>query len=137
LLTASGIRGIPLERLEQLIRSSGYFRQKARRLKGFVEFLDLKYAGSVTRMFAQPTDLLREELLSLEGVGPETADSILLYAGQRPSFVIDAYTWRIAVRHGMINEEAGYEGVRAVFERSLTLIELTRSWAARRTNQRV
>ena len=91
-LNVAGIRNIPLCDLEQLVRSSGYFRQKASRLKGFISFLDEKYAGSLTKMFAQPTALLREQLLSLNGVGPETADSILLYAGQHPVFVVDAYT---------------------------------------------
>jgi endonuclease-3 related protein len=79
-LCVKGIRDVPLSKLEVLIRSSGYFRQKARRLKMFVEFLDRQYRGSLHRMFAQPTKVLREQLLALEGVGPETADSILLYA---------------------------------------------------------
>lgn len=91
-LTVDGVRTIPLAELERLIRSSGYFRQKARKLKRFVKFLDRCYGGSLTRMFAQPTARLREQLLSLNGVGPETADSILLYAGQHPVFVVDAYT---------------------------------------------
>src|SRR5215471_19844545 len=73
-LHVKGIREIPLPKLEQLIRSSGYFRQKARKLKNFIEFLDSKYSGSLDRMFAQPTGKLRSELLALNGVGPETAD---------------------------------------------------------------
>src|SRR5690242_11092983 len=91
-LSVQGIREVPLSDLEQLIRSSGYFRQKALRLKQFVEFLDSKYGGSLDRMFAQETEKLRAELLVLNGVGPETADSILLYAGGHPVFVVDAYT---------------------------------------------
>lgn len=118
-LSADGIRNISLSRLERLIRSSGYFRQKARRLKTFVKFLDQKYAGSLNKMFAQPTAELREQLLSLNGVGPETADSILLYAGQHPVFVVDAYTRRLAVRHGILSEKASYEEVRSLFERAL------------------
>ncbi len=98
-LSVRGIRRTPLSKLEQLIRSAGYFRQKAQRLKIFVRFLDHRYAGSLSRMFAEPTTELREELLGLNGVGPETADSILLYAGNHPVFVVDAYTRRILERH--------------------------------------
>lgn len=118
-LSAEGIRTISLRRLERLIRSSGYFRQKARKLKTFVKFLDQKYAGSLTKMFAQPTAEIREQLLRLNGVGPETADSILLYAGQHPVFVVDAYTRRLAVRHAILGERATYEDVRRLFERAL------------------
>lgn len=118
-LTVDGVRTIPLAELERLIRSSGYFRQKARKLKRFVKFLDRCYGGSLTRMFAQPTARLREQLLSLNGVGPETADSILLYAGQHPVFVVDAYTRRLASRHGILNETSAYEEFRQVFEQAL------------------
>ena len=118
-LSVNGIRRTSLRKLERLIRSSGYFRQKAQRLKTFVEFLDKRYAGSLTRMFAQPTATLREELLSLNGVGPETADSILLYAGNRPSFVVDAYTRRILERHSLIASTATYEDIRQLFHRAL------------------
>lgn len=95
-LSVAGIRRLSLPKLESLIRSSGYFRQKAQRLKTFVTFLDQNYGGSLKKIFLQPTSKLREELLSLNGVGPETADSILLYAGQHPIFVVDAYTRRLA-----------------------------------------
>jgi endonuclease-3 related protein len=108
-LNVEGIRKISVGRLERLIQSSGYFRQKAQRLKTFVRFLDRKYEGSLTKMFARPTRELREELLSLNGVGPETADSILLYAGQHAVFVVDTYTRRLAIRHGILSEKAGYE----------------------------
>ena len=118
-LSVSGIRRTPPRKLEKLIRSSGYFRQKAQRLKTFVEFLDQRYGGSTARMFAQPTAKLREELLALKGVGPETADSILLYAGNHPSFVVDAYTRRILERHGLVDAAASYDEIRALFERSL------------------
>jgi endonuclease-3 related protein len=122
ILNLAGIRNVPIRRLESLIRSSGYFRQKARRLKTFVKFLDERYHGSLTQMFAEPTHKLREELLSLNGVGPETADSILLYAGQHPVFVVDAYTKRIAIRHGILPEKAGYDETRSLFERGLEQI---------------
>jgi endonuclease-3 related protein len=119
-LSVEGIRTISLPQLERLIRSSGYFRQKARKLKIFVKFLDQKYGGSLNKMFAQPTANLREQLLSLNGVGPETADSILLYAGQHPVFVVDAYTRRMASRHGILHEKNSYEEIRQLFERALS-----------------
>ena len=120
LLSVEGIRQISLARLERLIRPSGYFRQKARRLKTFVAYLDEKYGGSLDELFAQPTGKLREELLSLNGVGPETADSILLYAGNHPVFVVDAYTRRIFERHKILAENADYEDVREFFQRALS-----------------
>jgi len=118
-LNLKGVRSLSPSQLESLIRSSGYFRQKARRLKTFVAFLDTYYGGSLNRMFAQPTEKLREELLGLNGVGPETADSILLYAGQHPVFVVDAYTRRILDRHGILPGTAPYEEVRQLFQRAL------------------
>lgn len=119
ILSLNGIRRAPLRQLEKAIRSAGYFRQKAQHLKTFVRYLDRRHGGSLTRMFAQPTTELREELLALNGVGPETADSILLYAGNQPVFVVDAYTRRILERHGLISPRAGYEEIRKLFERSL------------------
>ncbi|MGD0211837.1 MAG: hypothetical protein ABSB87_01310 [Terriglobales bacterium] len=134
LLTISGFRRTPLGELEQWIRPSGYFRQKAARLKTFVRFLDERYGGSLARMFAQPTADLRDELLSLHGVGPETADSILLYAGNHPVFVVDAYTRRILERHGIFSgtasssahsspanrSSAKYEEIRLLVESALS-----------------
>ena len=97
------MRKAPIAELEALVRPSGYFRQKARNLKTFIAFLDQQYSGSLARMFSQPTEKLRAELLALNGVGPETADSILLYAGNHPVFVVDAYTRRVLERrHGII-----------------------------------
>jgi endonuclease III related protein len=123
-LSIAGIRKTPIRKLERLIRSSGYFRQKARRLKLFVKFLDHGYDGSLKKMFAQPTAKLREELLVLEGVGPETADSILLYAGQHPIFVVDAYTRRISERHGLLPAHSNYEELRSLFEGGLSSQEI-------------
>ena len=119
-VSVRAIRPMPAAVLERLIRPAGYFRQKAARLKTFVAFLDRRYGGSLARMFAQPTEKLREELLKLNGVGPETADSILLYAGQHQVFVVDAYARRILDRHGILRENAGYEGIRSLFERALS-----------------
>jgi endonuclease III related protein len=124
-LSVRGIRNIAFSKLEQLIRPSGYFRQKAQRLKNFIKFLDHRYAGSLTRMFDSPTAQLRKELLGLNGVGPETADSILLYAGNHPVFVVDAYTRRILARHAILPETASYEEIRALFERGLTPVAET------------
>lgn len=118
-LTMEGIRRIRLVRLEPLIRPSGYFRQKAKRLKTFISFVDKQYEGSLDRMFSQPTDSLREQLLNLNGVGPETADSILLYAGNHPVFVVDAYTRRVLDRHGILPQKADYEEIRQLFQKSL------------------
>ncbi|HLH05825.1 MAG TPA: hypothetical protein VKW78_01165 [Terriglobales bacterium] len=118
-LSVEGIRKIPLTRLEKLVRSAGYFRQKATRLKQFVAFLDERYQGSLQKMFAQPTAELREELLALNGIGPETADSILLYAGQHPVFVVDSYTRRIFERHGLVKPSAKYEELRELVETGL------------------
>jgi len=120
LLSVKGLRETPSRRLQQLVRPSGYFRQKAKNLKTFIRFLDRKYRGSLDRLFAQPTARLRTELLELNGVGPETADSILLYAGNLPVFVVDAYTRRLFERHGLISAKAGYEDIRSLVENTLT-----------------
>jgi endonuclease-3 related protein len=118
-LNLEGIRTADLSELESLVRPAGYFRQKAQRLKTFVSFLDQRYQGSLDRMFAQPTDRLRAELLALNGVGPETADSILLYAGNHPLFVVDAYTRRILERHAILPQKSDYEEIRSLFEGAL------------------
>ncbi len=117
LLSPAAIERVPSTRLEELIRSSGYFRQKARKLKAFCQFLDREYGRSLRRMFETPTIVLRDKLLGIFGVGPETADSILLYAGEHPVMVADGYTKRLLARHGWIGEKAGYEDVRWIFER--------------------
>jgi endonuclease-3 related protein len=122
-LTISAMRETPIDELEILVRPSGYFRQKARNLKTFIAFLDQQYSGSLNRMFAQPTGKLRSELLELNGVGPETADSILLYAGNHPVFVVDAYTRRVLLRHGVIGEKTGYEEIRSLIEHAISSSE--------------
>jgi endonuclease-3 related protein len=119
-LSLYALRSIALLDLELLIRPAGYFRQKSARLKLFVQFLDDRYDGSLDRMFAAPTEQLRAELLALNGVGPETADSILLYAGNHVVFVVDAYTRRIVERHGILPADSHYEDVREFFEKALT-----------------
>ncbi|HLW51737.1 MAG TPA: endonuclease III domain-containing protein [Candidatus Angelobacter sp.] len=115
-LSAKALREIPLARLQRMIRPSGYFRQKAKKLKTFIRYLDRTYSGSLKKMFRQPTEKLRAELLALNGVGPETADSILLYGGNHPLFVVDAYTRRILERHGITTAKTTYEEIRALME---------------------
>ena len=124
LLTVEGIREVKVTRLQRLIRPSGYFRQKAKRLKTFVAFLDDRHEGSLPEMFSQPTEKLREELLLLDGIGPETADSILLYAGNHPVFVVDAYTRRILDRHGIAPAKTDYEQIRQLFQVSLESVAI-------------
>jgi endonuclease-3 related protein len=101
-LSVGGLHWLPEAELAELIRSSGYFNTKARKLKAFVGHLYERYHGDLAALLARrPTEALREELLSIHGIGEETADDILLYAAGRPSFVVDAYTRRIVDRLGL------------------------------------
>src|SRR2546428_668292 len=102
LLNLRAMREVSLTKLESQIRSAGYFRQKAQRLKTFVAFLDDHYGGSLTPLFAQPTAKLRQAAVALNRVGPETADSILLYPRHHPALVVDAYTRPLSARHGLL-----------------------------------
>ena len=119
LLRLRAIEEVSFARLARLIRSSGYFRQKAKKLKCFAAFLRTEYDGSLKRMFETPTIELREKLLSVYGIGPETADSILLYAGKHPVFVVDAYTRRMLERHRLTTPAQSYEQIRNLFEGNL------------------
>jgi endonuclease III related protein len=119
LLNPRALERVPFARLASLIRSSGYFRQKAKKLKAFVRFLRTEYSGSLARMFRTPTLELREKLLAVHGIGPETADSILLYAGKKDVFVVDAYTRRIFSRHGWVPDDVSYEKLRSKIEAAL------------------
>jgi endonuclease III related protein len=119
LLSASAMGRVSVSQLASLVRPSGYFRQKAKKLKAFVRFLQTNYGGSLKRMFQTPTAELREQLLEVHGIGPETADSILLYAGNHPVFVVDAYTHRIFGRHELVDGKPDYERVRAFIEASI------------------
>jgi endonuclease-3 related protein len=119
LLSPATIEQVPIARLSRLIRSSGYFRQKARKLKAFAHFLQQQYQGSLEKLFATPTSVLREQLLAVHGIGPETADSILLYAGGHPIFVVDAYTRRILERHQLASAKQPYEEIQLLFHRNL------------------
>jgi len=118
-LNVEGIREVTISELERLVRPSGYYRQKAQRLKDFVAFLDAQYGGSLETMFGVPTPQLREALLAQKGIGPETADSVLLYAGHHPIFVVDAYTRRVLERHDAIGSKAKYDEIRFLVEEAL------------------
>ncbi|MEK7296808.1 MAG: endonuclease III domain-containing protein [Planctomycetota bacterium] len=107
------------EELAQLIRPSGFFNVKAKRVKTFINWLFSRYEGDLAYLFDRGLPALREELLSIKGIGPETADSILLYAGNLPTFVVDAYTYRIFSRHGLIPEESSYDEMKDFFEDNL------------------
>lgn len=119
LLEPRAILDCPLERLEGALTPSGYFRVKAKRLRSFCGYLVSRYGGSMRRMKAQPLDALRRELLEVHGIGPETADDILLYACSKPVFVVDAYTRRILSRHGVVNRHMPYEELRRFFEQNV------------------
>ena len=119
-LSVEGIRELSLGELERLVRSSGYFRQKAQRLKSFIAFLEEKHGGSLDALLGIPTQQLRAELLAQKGIGPETADSILLYAGHHAIFVVDAYTRRVLERHDAVAAEAKYDEIRILVEQALT-----------------
>jgi endonuclease III related protein len=118
-LTVSGLRAVPLDKLEALIRPTGYFRQKSSRLHLFLDFLEQQSAGSVEDLAQLSLEELRTGLLSVRGIGPETADSILLYALNKPTFVVDTYTVRMFSRHGVLPEETNYHEVRELFMDSL------------------
>jgi endonuclease III related protein len=116
LMSPKAIASVRKDRLARMIRPSLYYNVKARKLKEFVRFLNCEFAGKVDNMAAVPTDELRGRLLSVWGLGPETVDSILLYAQNRPSFVVDAYTRRICFRLGLTGKEDTYEQLKAHFE---------------------
>jgi len=119
LLELHALSRVAQEELAELIRPAGYYRVKAKRLHAVFSFLVDRFDGSLEAMFATPMDVLRQELLAIHGVGPETADSILLYAGHLPSFVVDAYTHRVLARHGWIDFDADYHQIQDHFENSL------------------
>ncbi len=107
-LTPEALLRLPEETLSEAIRPSGYYRQKAKRLRNLLTMLSDRFDCSLDALFEFPTEALREELLALSGIGPETADSILLYAAERAVFVIDSYTIRIFSRHELLPEETSY-----------------------------
>jgi len=110
---------MPQRRLALLIKPAGYYNIKAKRLKNFLEFFLKHYQGQASRMSKENTSLLRRQLLSVNGIGEETADSILLYALNKPAFVVDAYTKRVFQRHKMIKSGDDYQKIRDLFIRNL------------------
>jgi len=121
LLSPRALKAASQKTIARLIKPAGYYNVKSKRLKNFVNFLFLKYRGSLSKLSSLKTWELRKELLSVNGIGPETCDSVLLYALEKPAFVIDAYTKRIFSRHGFFEEDAGYEEVRNFFMEQLPL----------------
>ena len=119
ILSPEGLRNVNHNHLAILIRPSGYFNIKAGRLKHFIDYLFKRHGGSLKKMFSLERKQLRHELLEVKGIGPETADSILLYAGGYPIFVIDAYTVRIFQRLGILPEEVTYHETQELFMDSL------------------
>ncbi len=118
-LNAKALHKMPVKKLAQLIRPAGYFNVKAKRLKSFIDFLISNYQGSMQRLKRDDIDSLRHKLLDVNGVGPETADSILLYALDKPIFVIDAYTKRALSRHKILKYDEPYEKFQQLFHSSL------------------
>ncbi len=110
---------IKISELSSLIKSCGYHNIKAKRLKSFIDYLFENYKGSLSKIFSNSTANIRKQLLAINGIGPETADSILLYAANRPVFVVDAYTKRILERQGLIKPNASYEQIQQLFENNL------------------
>ena len=115
LLSHAKLRRVPPSRLGVLVRSSGTFRVKARRLRAFLDFLHLEYGGRIARMRVEDPWVLRRKLLAVHGIGPETADSIALYAAGQPLFVVDAYTRRVFTRLGVLDGGESYDEVQRVF----------------------
>jgi endonuclease-3 related protein len=116
LLEPHALAAVAAEELEELIRPAGYFRVKARRLRNLIAFLVDGYDGSLPAMFQTDPAALREALLGVNGIGPETADSILLYAGNLPRFVVDVYTHRVLARHGWVAFDTDYHQLQQFFE---------------------
>jgi endonuclease-3 related protein len=118
-LTAGRLHKLQTKKLASLIRSSGYFNVKAKRLKCYLSYLFNHYNGSLALMRKGDTQPLKKELLSVNGIGPETADSILLYALEKPVFVIDAYTRRVLKRHSLASDDMTYHELQGLFHEAL------------------
>lgn len=118
-LTIQAIVSMDDKKLRQLIQSSGFFNQKTQRLKEFSSYLHKNYHDNLTIFFSRNTLEIRKELLSLKGIGPETANSMLLYAGNHPVFVIDAYTKRISTRLPLPIKTQTYDDIQHFFEQTL------------------
>ena len=119
ILTPEGLHSVGIDTLAALIRSSGYYHVKARRLKAFIHYLHTEHNDTVENLFHGDIRQTREKLLQINGIGEETADSILLYAGGKPVFVVDSYTRRILERHDLVKEKAGYGEIQSLFMTNL------------------
>ncbi len=115
LISLKALSSITISELAQEIHSAGYYNIKAKRLKNLIDFINQRYNGNMNELLEDETPALRQSLLSVNGIGPETADSILLYAANRPVFVIDAYTYRILNRHGMSEDQVTYQELQELF----------------------
>lgn len=113
------LHALPVDQLARLIRPAGYYNAKARKIKAFVAHLHERYRYDLDVLLSQEVEALRHELLSIYGIGPETADSIILYAAGKPVFVVDAYTRRLLSRLGLVSKTIGYDELQAIFEDNL------------------
>jgi endonuclease-3 related protein len=120
LVNPGRMHGLSIRELAGYIRPAGYFNIKAKRIKAFLNHLFDNYGGSLDGFLRRRTQSLRHELLTINGIGPETADSILLYAADRPVFVVDAYTKRVLVRHGLAGKNSRYDDMQRLFMENLT-----------------
>jgi endonuclease III related protein len=120
LMEPKALYNVPVEELEGLLRPAGYFRIKAKRLRSLLQLIINRYDGSLEVMFRTGLYSLREELLAVNGIGPETADSILLYAAGLPIFVVDAYTYRVFTRHGWIGFDSDYHQTQDYIQSNLS-----------------
>ena len=119
LLDPHALYNAPRERVAEIIRPAGYFNLKAARLHNLMTLLVEEYGGDLAALFDCDADALRERLLSVNGIGRETADSIVLYAADKVTFVVDAYTFRMCIRHGLVFEDASYDELKSLFEDAL------------------
>lgn len=118
-LNAKTMHNMADKKLALLIKPAGYYNIKTKRLKNFLDFFTNHYKGSIEKMKTEDKEALREKLLNINGIGPETADSILLYALEKPIFVIDAYTKRVLKRHNVVSEKADYYELQEIFHKNL------------------
>jgi len=131
LISPQKMARVPEKKLRILIRSSGFYNEKAKKLKALTVFLFDSCKGRLKKLASRDTAVLRSELLSIKGVGPETADSILLYALEKSIFVVDAYTKRIFARHKLVESDAAYDEVQRFFMTNLPLsVELYNEYHA-------
>ena len=118
-LSFRALRSIAIDELAELIRPSGTYVVKSGRLRAFVDVVWTQYRGSLKAMLDGDLESARRRLLAISGIGPETADAMLLYAGGRPTFVVDAYTMRVLRRHHVVDRQTDYETVRQLFHQAL------------------